>query len=82
MSDYNADRRLFAVMRQAGWAHDIATGGFTKLIDGHSVWTSWGQACDALRLADDGERVVGVAPMSREVAEVITNAERKVVNDR
>lgn len=76
MSDYAADRRLFHVMRQAAWSHDAGTGGFTKLVDGHQVWVSWGQAMDALRLADDGEPVVGVAPMDRECAEVVTAFER------
>jgi hypothetical protein len=66
MGDYASDRRLFAVMGSAGWLHDPATGGFTRGAD----WVSWGQAEDALRLADEGETVVGVAPQSRVVARV------------
>ena len=58
-------------MKQAGWAHDLETGGFTKAVDGHRLWISWGQAVDALRLADEGEKVVGVAPMSREAAAAV-----------
>lgn len=67
MSDYAADRRLFAVMGKAGWLPDPETGGFVKGAD----WVSWGQAMDALRLADTGENVQGVAPQSRTVARVV-----------
>lgn len=70
MADYAADRRLFAVMGRAGWLHDPATGGFTKGAD----WVSWGQAADALRLADAGEAVQGVAPQSRTVAKIAAPA--------
>ncbi len=70
-SDYNADRRVFHVMRQAGWSHDLATGGFTKAVDGHQLWVSWGQAADALRLADEGEPVEGVVPLDRGAAEAV-----------
>ncbi len=67
MSDYEADRRLFAVMKRAGWAHDGKTGGFKK----RGLWVSWGQAKDALRLADAGETVAGVAGQSETLARII-----------
>lgn len=77
MTDYNADRRLFKVMQMGGWSHDLGTGGFTKAVDGHRLWVSWGQASDALRLADEGEKVAAAAPMSREAAAVVESFERR-----
>jgi len=74
LTDYEDERRLFHAMQQAGWWHDAKTGGFLRTVDGHHLWVSWGQAEDALRLADDGERVEGVAPQSRTVAQVIAGA--------
>lgn len=74
MTDYDDDRRLFHAMKLAGWAHDQKTGGFKRQIDGHTLWVSWGQAESALRLADDGEPVQGVAPQSRTVAAILASA--------
>ena len=74
MTDYDSDRRLFAAMRAAGWTHDAETGGFAKKTASGNLWVSWGQAEDALRFADEGETVVGVAPQSREVAVIINAA--------
>lgn len=74
MSDYAADRRLFHAMKLAGWSHDPKTGGFVRKQDGHTLWVSWGQAESALRLADEGETVRGVAPMSRSVAALLNAA--------
>jgi len=68
MTDYDADRRLFAAMKEAGWAHDPETQGFRKGLS----WVTWGQAMDALRLADKGETVEGVAPQSETLARIVT----------
>lgn len=74
MGDYASDRRLFAVMRLSGWDEDPETNGFTKWVDRKRLWVSWAQAEDALRLADEGEKVQGVAPLSESVARVVSKA--------
>lgn len=82
MTDYASDRRLFHAMKIAGWHHDPKTGGFVRKVDGHTIWVSWGQAEDALRLADDGEVVQAVAPMSRTIAAIINQrANDRAAND-
>lgn len=69
---YEDDRRLFAVMRNAGWTHDGATGGFIKPQQiGAALWVSWDQAMDALRLADEGEEAAGMLPQSRTLATIM-----------
>jgi hypothetical protein len=80
MGDYTDDRRLEAVMRQGGWLYDAATHGFARKKDGHRLWVSWGQAEDALRLADEGEKVIGVMPQSERLARIVNSSD--VVNDR
>lgn len=78
MSDYEAERRLFHAMKLAGWSHDGATGGFTRVVKNgamrRKLWVSWGQAGDALRLADDGEKVAAVEPQSERVARIVAKA--------
>lgn len=74
MSDYNADQRLFAALRQAGWLHDPETQGFRK----RDLWVSWGQAMDALRLAEDGEAAAGAVGQSETLARIITSAENEI----
>jgi hypothetical protein len=82
MTDYEADRRLFHVMKLAGWAYEPKTGGFVRKQDGHTLWVSWGQAESALSLADEGEAAAGVAPMSRTVAAIINRpANVRAAND-
>lgn len=82
MTDYEADRRLFQVMKLAGWEHDPKTGGFTRKQDGHTLWVSWGQAESALVLADDGEKAAAVAPVSRTIAAIINRpANDRAAND-
>jgi hypothetical protein len=76
MSDYEADRRLFHVMKLGGWTHDKDTSGFCK----GKLWVSWGQAEDALRLADEGEAAVAVVGQSQTLAKIIAGS--KVANDR
>ncbi len=66
-------------MRQAGWSQDSETGGFTKVVRGQgairrTLWVSWRQAEDALRLADDGEKVAAVTPVSRSIEAVVAKA--------
>ena len=60
--DYDSERRLFAIMRRAGWRHEQASGGFSKVVEDRGLkrrlWVSWGQARDAVRFAEDGEQVV------------------------
>lgn len=74
MSDYASDRRLFHVMRIGGWQEDPETGGFRK----GTLWVSWGQAEDALRLADEGEEAVAVNPANRVIARVTHQASNDV----
>lgn len=73
-SDYAAARRLFQVMKLGGWLEYPETGGFRK----GALWVSWSQAEDALRLADQGERVAGVAPASRVIERVTHQASNDV----
>lgn len=75
VSDYETDHRLYAVMRRAGWSEDVATGGFVKRIDRERLWVSWLQAMDALRLADESERVAMVEALSESVARIIVRGE-------
>jgi hypothetical protein len=62
-------------MRTAGWLHDAKTGGFTKRVRNGGVhrrlWVSWGQADDAVRLAEAGEEVVGVVGQSETLARIV-----------
>lgn len=78
VADYNADRRLFAVMKAAGWKAE-KNGGFSKLVRHagsikHRLWVSWRQAEDALRLADAGEKVQGMRPVSEVAQNVVVGA--------
>jgi hypothetical protein len=75
MSDYEADRRLYNVMKMAGWRHELSTNGFRNA---RGLWVSWGQAEDALRLADEGEKAVAAVGQSDTLARIINAAE----NDR
>lgn len=79
---YEDDRRLVQAMKQAGWQEDPKTGGFVRKHEGRSLWVSWGQAEDALRLADEGETVEAVAPQSRTIAAALHGtANDRAAND-
>lgn len=79
MSEYADDRRMFHAMRVAGWRYEPTNGGFSKQVTNGAMkrrlWVSWGQAADALRLADVGETVQGVAPVSEHIAGVVAAVE-------
>lgn len=59
-----------ALMRRAGWRHDIATNGFRK----GDLWVSWGQAERALGAAERGEAIEAPTAQSETLARIIESA--------